>query len=53
MIADIVKKQGYSTGAFIGGVTLQDSACGLNRNFDVYDDGFNTALKTCHGQERK
>ncbi|MGC6510656.1 MAG: sulfatase [Myxococcota bacterium] len=40
MIADIVKKQGYSTGAFIGGVTLQDSACGLNRNFDVYDDRF-------------
>ena len=40
MIADIVKNQGYSTGAFIGGVTLQDSACGLNRSFDVYDDRF-------------
>jgi arylsulfatase A-like enzyme len=40
MIADIVKEQGFSTAAFIGGVTLQDSACGLNRNFDVYDDAF-------------
>lgn len=40
MIADLVKNQGYSTGAFIGGVTLQDSACGLNRSFDVYDDRF-------------
>ncbi|MEC7987874.1 MAG: sulfatase [Myxococcota bacterium] len=39
-LAEIAKKHGYSTGAFIGGVTLTDSASGLSRGFDVYDDRF-------------
>jgi hypothetical protein len=37
---EIARQAGYSTGAVIGGVTLQDSACGLSRGFAVYDDQF-------------
>ena len=37
-LAEITKTHGYSTGAFIGGVTLTASASGLHRGFDVYDD---------------
>ncbi|MAA79784.1 MAG: hypothetical protein CL916_11040 [Deltaproteobacteria bacterium] len=39
-LAEISKKHGYQTAAFIGGVTLTDSASGLSRGFDVYDDQF-------------
>ncbi len=39
-LAEIARQQGFSTGAVIGGVTLQDSACGLARGFDRYDDQF-------------
>ena len=39
-MAEIARKQGFSTGAVIGGVTLQDSACGLSRGFEQYDDQF-------------
>lgn len=37
-LAEIAKKMGYATGAFIGGITLTDQATGLGRGFDVYDD---------------
>ncbi len=39
-MAEIAQRAGFSTGAIIGGVTLQDSACGLSRGFDLYDDQF-------------
>jgi arylsulfatase A-like enzyme len=39
-LAEIAGQNGYATGAFIGGVTLQDASCGLGRGFDVYDDQF-------------
>jgi len=39
-LAEIAKQHGYKTAAFIGGVTLTDSASGLSRGFDVYDDQF-------------
>lgn len=39
-LAEIAQKHGYDTGAIIGGVTLQDRACGLSRGFDTYDDAF-------------
>jgi arylsulfatase A-like enzyme len=39
-LAEIAKEHGYQTAAFIGGVTLTDSASGLSRGFDVYDDQF-------------
>ena len=39
-LAEIARQHGYATGAFIGGVTMQDSACGMRRGFDVYDDQF-------------
>jgi arylsulfatase A-like enzyme len=37
-LAEIAKHEGYSTAAFIGGITLTDQATGLGRGFDVYDD---------------
>ena len=37
-LAEIAKKFGYKTAAFIGGVTLTDHATGLARGFDRYDD---------------
>lgn len=39
-LAEIARKSGLPTAAFIGGVTLTDSASGLSRGFDVYDDQF-------------
>jgi arylsulfatase A-like enzyme len=39
-LAEITKEHGYQTAAFIGGVTLTDSASGLSRGFDLYDDQF-------------
>lgn len=39
-LAEIAQKSDYSTAAFIGGVTLTDSASGLSRGFDLYDDQF-------------
>ena len=37
-LAELAKARGYATGAFIGGLTLLDAACGLGRGFDVYND---------------
>ena len=39
-VAEIARKHGYRTGAFIGGVTLTDQACGFGRGFDPMDDTF-------------
>lgn len=39
-VAEIAGEHGYTTGAIIGGVTLTDSASGLGRAFDHYDDDF-------------
>lgn len=39
-VAEIAGEHGYTTGAVIGGVTLTDSASGLGRAFDHYDDDF-------------
>ena len=36
--AEIARSNGYATGAFIGGITLEKGASGLDRGFDVYDD---------------
>lgn len=40
-LATLLKKHGYSCGAFIGAFPL-DSRFGLNRDFDVYDQGYDT-----------
>lgn len=37
-LAELAKARGYATGAFIGGLTLLDRACGLSLGFDVYND---------------
>ena len=39
-LAEIAGQHGFDTGAIIGGVTLQDRACGLSRGFSHYDDQF-------------
>jgi arylsulfatase A-like enzyme len=39
-LAEVARKSGLPTAAFIGGVTMTDSASGLSRGFDVYDDQF-------------
>ena len=39
-LAELLKKQGYRTGAFVGGFPLE-SRFGLDQGFDVYDDNFN------------
>jgi arylsulfatase A-like enzyme len=37
-LAEILKGQGYATGAFVSGWTLRRRMTGLDRGFDVYDD---------------
>ncbi len=37
-LVEIAGSAGYRSGAVIGGITLQDQACGLGRGFDHYDD---------------
>lgn len=39
-LAELAQRAGRPTAAVIGGVTLQDRACGLSRGFDRYDDRF-------------
>lgn len=38
-ISEFLKKEGYSTGAFVGAFPL-DSRFGLDQGFDVYDDSY-------------
>ena len=38
-LAQRFTEQGYATGAFIGGITLQAALSGLDRGFQTYDDG--------------
>lgn len=47
-LAEALRGRGYATGAFIGGYPLQ-SAAGLTRGFDTYDDDF---LRTPGAVER-
>lgn len=44
-MAELAKQNGYTTGAFIGGITLKNGSCGLGRGFDVYDDRFGGELR--------
>jgi len=37
-LAEILKRQGYMTGAFISGYPLVAKVSGLNQGFDLYDD---------------
>src|SRR5215831_4425405 len=39
-LAEILKRQGFQTGAFVGSYVL-DSRFGLGQGFDTYDDHFN------------
>jgi arylsulfatase A-like enzyme len=38
-LATVLRKEGYATGAFVSSAALDGRATGLNRGFDVYDDG--------------
>ncbi len=40
-VAELLKKNDYKTGAFVGSFPL-DSRFGLNQGFDVYDDNYGT-----------
>jgi len=40
-LADLLRRRGYSTGAFVSAFTL-DSRYGLDKGFDVYDDRLTT-----------
>lgn len=53
-LAEILKKNGYKTGAFIGAFPL-DSRFGLDKGFDVYDDNYgdSNALNDFSFAERK
>ncbi len=37
-LAEILRRRGFRTAAFVSGVTLAGGVCGLNRGFEVYDD---------------
>lgn len=39
LVSETLKKNGFATAAFVSGAPLS-AAFGLNRGFDVYDDGF-------------
>ncbi len=53
-LAQIAKKEGYATAAFVGAFPL-DSRFGLDRGFDLYDDlyGSRTAVRDLSFVERK
>ena len=52
-LAEHLKREGYSTGAFIGAFPL-DSRFGLAQGFDVYDDTYPSKAKSAFGfTERK
>ncbi|HVT43462.1 MAG TPA: sulfatase-like hydrolase/transferase [Thermoanaerobaculia bacterium] len=53
-LAEILKKSGYATGAFVGAYPL-DARFGLDQGFDVYDDRYRegTALKQFVMAERR
>jgi arylsulfatase A-like enzyme/tetratricopeptide (TPR) repeat protein len=52
-LAEILKKEGYSTAAFIASFIL-DSRFGLDQGFDLYDDdlGDNAHIKTLNSERR-
>lgn len=52
-LAELAKEHGYQTAAVIGGITMTDSASGMSRGFDVYDDEFEVdpADMRRHGDE--
>ncbi len=53
LLPDILKKQGYDTGAFIS-ATVLDSQFGLERGFDTYDDDLAHHIATAHfGEHRR
>ncbi|MBS0266600.1 MAG: sulfatase, partial [Planctomycetes bacterium] len=51
-LAEILKKQGYDTAAFVAAMVL-DSQFGLDRGFDTYDDDLSKGQATGHGGERR
>ena len=44
-LAEKLRGEGYSTGAFVSSAALEGSSTGLSRGFTVYDDGIGTRLR--------
>ncbi len=44
-LAEKLRSEGYSTGAFVSSAALEGRSSGLSRGFDVYDDGIGTRLR--------
>jgi len=44
LLAEILKKEGYTTAAFVSGYPLIAKVSGLQRGFDLYDDKLSTHL---------
>ncbi len=52
LLPEILKKQGYETGAFVAAFVL-DSKFGLGRGFDIYDDDLSGTAAAAHSVERR
>ncbi len=37
-LAEVLRRRGFKTAAFVSGVTLENELCGLRRGFEIYDD---------------
>jgi arylsulfatase A-like enzyme len=53
VLAELLRRRGYATAAFISSVALQ-ARCGLNRGFEVYDDDLSSGAASAdeHGPTR-
>ena len=51
-LAEVLREQGYATGAFVSSSVLRGNATGLSAGFDVYDDVPPAAPGALHDAER-
>ncbi|MBN1356706.1 sulfatase [bacterium] len=51
-LAEILKREGYRTGAIVSNWTLRDKLCGLKRGFDYYDESFTRHRHTLMRKEK-
>ena len=44
-LAQVLQRSGFSTGGFVSAVTMSGQTTGLERGFDVYEDGFTSGRR--------